>query len=101
MRSLTRDGEVAKRKLAPGTIPRIVTFAGPYKREISVFLLLVVLDSVLVVALPLLFKVIIDELDSPDPSRRVVAGVALAVAGLAVVDAGLTLFQRLLSSRVG
>ncbi len=101
MRSLTRDGEVAKRKLAPGTIPRIVTFAGPYKREISVFLLLVVLDSVLVVALPLLFKVIIDELDSPDPSRQVVAGVALAVAGLAVVDAGLTLFQRLLSSRVG
>jgi ATP-binding cassette subfamily B protein len=102
MRSLTRDGEVAKRKLAPGTIPRIVDFARPYKREISVFLVLVVLDAVLVVALPLLFKVIVDEL-SPGGgrSRSVIVAVALGVAGLAVVDAGLTLWQRYLSSRVG
>ena len=47
MRSLTRDGEVTKRKLAPGTIPRIVGFARPYKREIGFFLVLVVLDAVL------------------------------------------------------
>ena len=43
MRSLTRDGEVAKRKLAPGTIPRITGFAKPYKRQITIFLVLVVL----------------------------------------------------------
>ena len=100
MRSLTRDGEVAKRKLAPGTIPRIVTFARPFKRQISLFLLLVVLDAMLVVALPLLFKVIIDEGVLKD-DKGVVVGVALAVAGLAVFDALLTLFQRLLSSQVG
>ena len=48
MRSLTRDGEVAKKKLAPGTIPRIVQFARPYKRQISLFLVLVVIDAMLV-----------------------------------------------------
>ncbi len=102
MRSLTRDGEVAKKKLAPGTIPRIVDFARPYKRQIIVFLVLVVLDAVLVVALPLLFKLIVDEVSSTGSrSRSVVVAVALGVAGLAVVDSALTLWQRLLSSQVG
>src|SRR4051812_25946593 len=102
MRSLTRDGELTKRKLAPGTIPRIVDFARPYKRQIIVFLVLVTLDALLVVALPLLFKVIVDEL-SPGggESKSVIVEAALAVAGLAVVDAGLTLWQRYLSSQVG
>jgi ATP-binding cassette, subfamily B, bacterial len=102
MRSLTRDGEVAKRKLAPGTIPRIVDFARPYRGQILVFLVLVVLDALLVVALPLLFKVIVDEVSEPGGgSRSAVVAVALGVAGLAVVDAGLTLWQRFLSSQVG
>jgi ATP-binding cassette subfamily B protein len=100
MRSLTRDGEVAKRKLAPGTIPRIVDFARPYKRQIGLFLGLVVLDALLVVALPLLFKVIIDE-GVLKGDEAVVVGVALAVAGIAVFEAILTLFQRLLSAQVG
>ena len=100
MRSLTRDGEVAKKKLAPGTIPRIAAFARPYKKQVSIFLVLVVLDAMLVVALPLLFKVIIDQGVLKD-DRGVVVGVALAVAGLAVFDGILTLFQRLLSSQVG
>jgi ATP-binding cassette, subfamily B, bacterial len=108
MRSLTRDGEVAKRKLAPGTIPRIVDFARPYKREIGLFLVLVVLDAVLMVALPLLFKVIIDDGVLAKNARGQVVGdksvviwVSLGVAGIAVFDALITLLQRLLSSRVG
>ena len=100
MRSMTRDGDVVKRKLAPGTIPRIIEFARPYRREITIFLVLVVLDSLLVVALPLLFKVVIDE-GVTKGNKDVVVGVALAVAGLAVFDALLTLYQRFLSSRVG
>jgi ATP-binding cassette subfamily B protein len=102
MRSLTRDGEVAKRKLAPGTIPRIVDFARPYRRQIFVFLVLVILDALLVVALPLLFKVIVDEVSKGGAgSHSVVVAVALGVAGLAVVDSGLTLWQRFLSAQVG
>ena len=100
LRSLTRDGEVVKQKLAPGTVRRIVAFARPFRAQIVVFLVLVVVDSLLVVATPLLFKVIIDE-GVAKGDRGVVIGVALAVAGLAVFEAILTLFQRLLSAQVG
>ena len=44
LRSLTRDSSVAKKKLAPGTGRRILAFARPYKRQISFFLVLVVID---------------------------------------------------------
>ena len=102
MRSLTRDSEVTKRKLAPGTVRRIAGFATPYKFEISIFLVLVIVDAVISVAIPLLFKVIIDEVDTNGGgSRSVVIGVALAIAGLAIFDAGLSLIQRYFSSRIG
>jgi ATP-binding cassette, subfamily B, bacterial len=101
MRSLTRDGEVTKTKLTPGTVRRIVGFAKPYKFEIAVFLALVVVDAVIMVMMPLLFKVIIDKGVAPPGNRGLVVGVALAIAGLAIVDSGLTLVQRLFSARVG
>jgi ATP-binding cassette subfamily B protein len=102
MRSLTRDSDVTKTKLPPGTFRRVAGFAAPYKREISIFLALVVLDAVISVSIPLLFKKVIDEI-GPDGngSRSVVIGVALVIAGLAVFDAGLTLIQRYFSARVG
>jgi ATP-binding cassette, subfamily B, bacterial len=102
MRSLTRDSEVTKRKLAPGTVRRIAGFAMPYKFEISIFLALVIVDAVISVAIPLLFRVVIDEVDTNgNGSRSVVIGVALAIAGIAVFDAGLSLIQRYFSARVG
>ena len=100
LRSLTRDSSVAKKKLAPGTGRRILAFARPYKRQISFFLVLVVIDAVLAVALPLLFKVLIDD-GVLKGDRGVVITVALVAAGLAVVDALLTLAQRWLSAAVG
>jgi ATP-binding cassette subfamily B protein len=104
MRSMTRDGEVVKKKLAPGTVRRIAGFAKPYKYEISIFLVLVIIDAVISVAIPLLFKVIIDKglpSQSGPGSRSVVIGVALALAGLAIFDSGLSLIQRFYSARVG
>ncbi len=100
LRSFTRDAEVAKQKLSPDTVRRIVGFARPYRREITLFLALVVVDAVIVIAIPLLFKVIIDELDG-DRRSSVVLGAAVAVAGLAVIDAVLSLVQRYFSSRIG
>ena len=100
LRSLTRDSDVTKRKLAPGTGRRILAFASPYRRQISWFLVLVVLDAILAVSLPLLFKVIIDD-GVLQGDKGVVVTVALIVAGLAVVDALLTLAQRWLSAAVG
>jgi len=102
MRSLTRDSEVTKRKLAPGTVRRIAGFATPYKFEISIFLVLVIVDAIISVAIPLLFRVVIDEVDTNGSgSRSVVIGVALAIAGIAIFDAGLSLIQRYFSARVG
>ncbi|MDQ1541689.1 MAG: ATP-binding cassette, subfamily bacterial, partial [Actinomycetota bacterium] len=44
MRSFTQDSSVTKRKLAPGTVKRIIKFAAPYKRLITVLLVLLVID---------------------------------------------------------
>jgi ATP-binding cassette subfamily B protein len=100
LRSYTRDGSVTKRRLAPGTARRILGFARPYRRWLAAFLGLTVVSSMIVVATPLLFKVIID--DGVAHGRRdVVVLVALGVAGLAVLDAALTLATRWFSARIG
>ena len=102
MHSMTRNREVTKQKLAPGTVRRIAGFATPYKLEISIFLALVIVDAVISIAIPLLFRVVIDEVDKGgNRSRTVVIGVALAIAGISIFDAGLSLIQRYFSARVG
>lgn len=100
MRSLTRDGSVKDRKLAPGTARRVLGYALPFKRQIIVFLVLVVVSATLVVATPLLLKDLIDNGITPR-NRTVVVELALVVALLAVADAVLTLVQRWYSSRIG
>jgi len=104
MRSFRRDPSVTGAKLAPGTTRRIVRFAAPYKRELGVFVGLVVLAALAGVLNPLLFKKIIDDgigtgQDGGDPGLVVV--LALVVAGLAVVEAVLSLFNRWFSARIG
>ncbi|GAA5067454.1 ABC transporter ATP-binding protein [Thermocatellispora tengchongensis] len=100
MRSLRRDESVTKERVAPGTVRRIGSYARPHARQISAFLLLVVLNAVIVIANPLLMKAIID--DGIIPRRSgVVVGLALAIAGLAVFDALLGLAQRWFSARIG
>jgi ATP-binding cassette subfamily B protein len=100
MRSLTRDSSVAQRKLAPGTAKRVMGYARPYKSQIIVFLILVILDSALVVATPLLFGQIIDLGIKPGRSD-VVVRLSLIIAVIAVLDGALTLVQRWYSSRIG
>ncbi|WP_457255604.1 ABC transporter ATP-binding protein [Pedococcus sp. P5_B7] len=100
MRSLTRDDSVKDRKLAPGTARRVASYAQPFRREIGLFLVLVVIDSALVVATPLLLKELIDRGITPR-DRGVVIELALVVAALAVVSGALTLVERWFSSRIG
>ncbi|GAB2949966.1 ABC transporter ATP-binding protein [Nonomuraea fastidiosa] len=98
--SLRRDGSVLQQRLRPGTVRRIARYARPYTRQIIAFLLLVVAGAVIVVANPLLMKAIID--DGILLKRTgVVIGLAVAIAALALVDAGLTLVQRWFSARIG
>ncbi|MFI6503466.1 ABC transporter ATP-binding protein [Nonomuraea typhae] len=100
MRSLKRDESVVNQRLKPGTVRRIARYARPYARQITVFLLLVVVSAVIVVANPLLMKAIIDDGILPK-QPGVVIGLAVAIAALALLDAGLTLALRWFSARVG
>ena len=100
MRSLTRDSELGQRKLAPGTAKRVIGYARPYKSPIIIFLVLVILDSALVVATPLLLGQIIDE-GVAKGNSGVVVRLSLIIAVIAVLDGVLTLVQRWYSARIG
>ncbi|WP_327091848.1 ABC transporter ATP-binding protein/permease [Nonomuraea sp. NBC_01738] len=100
MRSMRRDESVVGQRLTPGTVRRIGRYAKPFARQITAFLVLVVLGAVIVVANPLLMKAIIDEGILPKRADVVIV-LAVAIAALALVDAGLTLAQRWFSSRIG
>jgi ATP-binding cassette subfamily B protein len=104
MRSFRRDPAVTGAKLAPGTTKRIVRFAAPYKRDLSIFIGLVVLAALAGVLNPLIFKKIIDDgIGTGQDGGRpgLVVTLALVVAGLAVVEAVLSLFNRWFSARIG
>ncbi|HEY8111581.1 MAG TPA: ABC transporter ATP-binding protein, partial [Actinomycetes bacterium] len=72
----------------------------PYRRQIALFLLLVIFDAILVIVTPLLLRKIIDDGVIPKDQSVVItyAGIAAVVA---VVDAGLSLLQRWYSAQVG
>jgi len=100
MRSFRRDGSIRDYKLPPGILRRVVAFARPYRALLGLFLVLIVLDAVLGAANPLLFRSIIDD-GIIKHNRGLVVDLALVVAVLAIVDAGLSLWQRWVSARVG
>ncbi len=99
-RSFSRDRSVTRQRLAKGTARRILRYARPYRRHIAVFLATTVVAAASAAAVPLLLKLVIDEGVTPGRHDVVVWG-AVAVAGLAVVDAVLGLVGRWASARVG
>ena len=104
MRSFRRDPAVASTKLAKGTTRRIMRFAAPYTRELSIFIALVVAAALVGVLNPLIFKKIIDDgigTSGSGGDPGLVVRLALLVAGLAVVEAVLSLFNRYYSARIG
>ena len=100
MRSMRRDDSVRGHKLARGTLRRIVGFAAPYRRLLAGFLALVVVDAAIGTANPLIFREIINR-GIVRHNSDVVVGLAVLVGVLAVLDAGMSLLQRLASARVG
>ncbi|MFP5416934.1 MAG: ABC transporter ATP-binding protein [Actinomycetes bacterium] len=100
MHSLSRDASVTEKKLTPGTYRRVMGYAGRYRASIAAFLALVVVDAVLVVAVPLLLRDLVDRGVIPGDSS-VVVRLALVVAGIAVLEAILTVLQRWFSARIG
>ena len=87
LHSLSRDSSVKERRLAPGTTARVLGYAKPYKVQIAWFLGIVVIESVLVVASPLLLKSLVDDGIYPKDAA-VVVRLSLLVALIAILGAG-------------
>ncbi|MCP3013798.1 ABC transporter ATP-binding protein/permease [Nocardiopsis dassonvillei] len=99
-RALVNDGSAKGQSLPPGITRRIISYARPHWRVILCFLLVTTVGAGIVVANPLLLKAIIDR-GILTGNTALVVWLALAAAGLAVLESGLTLLGRWLSSRIG
>jgi ATP-binding cassette subfamily B protein len=102
MRSMRRKDELAGRRVDRATALRVLRFARPYYKIISLFLVLVVFSSGIAVATPVLAGKVINAISAHQPDAgRIVVTIALLIAGLAVLDAATSIWQRFLSSRIG
>jgi ATP-binding cassette, subfamily B, bacterial len=89
-----------RRPLSRATLRRIAGFARPHRRRLALFMLLSVVLAGLAVAAPLLAGRVVNAIFNAEPLDVVVV-VALAIAGLAVAEAGLGLVNRWLSAGIG
>ena len=97
---MSSDQSVKHQKLKAGTLKRIFSFAVPYRKYLFIFIGTVVIDAILVVATPLLLRVLVD--DGVVPGRSdVVTKFAFIVALLAIADAVFSMLGRWFSSRIG
>jgi ATP-binding cassette, subfamily B, bacterial len=99
-RHMRADRSVADQKLARDTVRRVVGFAKPHRRLIGVFLVLTVIDAAMVIVVPLLVKRLVDD-GILAGDGGLVTVIALAIAGVALVNAVLAVGQGYLSSRIG
>src|SRR5258706_12224052 len=91
---------VAGMSVDRGVIRRAWGFARPYKGMIVGFLATIVLDALLGLAPPLLFREIIDRAIKRSDGTPVTR-LAIATVFVALADAGLAIAQRFWSDRIG
>ncbi len=97
MMGVTSD---APSKVRRGTFRRVLAFARPHRAKLVVFLLLTVVSSVLAVSTPLLAGRVVDAIVKGS-APSVVVWLAVVIALIAIVDAGLGLVERWQSTRIG
>ncbi|GAB3983789.1 ABC transporter ATP-binding protein [Plantactinospora veratri] len=102
LRSLRNRDEVTAHRVSRRSVRRVVEFARPYRRDIAVFLVTVVVAAVIGVATPVLAGDVINAISRGGADAGgLVVRLALVIAGLAVADALLSLAQRWYSARIG
>src|ERR1035437_394655 len=89
-----------RRKVSRGTVRRIARFASPHRRSVVLLLLVTVASAVIAVVTPLLAGRVVNVIIGRQGLRTVVV-IAMIIAGLAVLDAGLGLAERGQASRIG
>jgi len=100
LRSFSRDSDASEQKVRPGTVKRIVAFAGEYAWMLAFYLTIVVLDAAVGVVNPLIYREIINKGIFTGDTGLVI-GLAVLAGGVAIVDGLLTFAQRLIASRIG
>src|SRR3954451_13115652 len=92
--------ELADKRIERGVFRRVMLYVRPYRRLVIGFVLAVTADAAVTAVPPLLLRRLLD-IALPDKNREMVAVIAVVAVALAVADAGLSLLQRWLSSRIG
>jgi ABC-type multidrug transport system fused ATPase/permease subunit len=96
----TMTAQEERRPISKATLRRIATFARPHRRRLSWFLLLSVVTAALAVATPVLAGQVVDAIvGGSEPS--VVVRIAVLIAVIAVLEAGLGLLTRWFSASIG
>ena len=99
-RAYTSDSSVKDQNLATGTVRRILSYAREFKLIIVVYLVVLVGDSLMVVAQPLLFKRIVDTA-IPNKDSAMVTYTAGLIAFLAIFDALIGILTRRMQATIG
>jgi ATP-binding cassette, subfamily B, bacterial len=100
MGSFSKDPSIKNARIERETFRRILSFAAPYKNLLIIFLVLIILDAIISVINPLLYKEIIDK-GIIDKNTSLIIRIAIIVASLSIFDALLSFAQRHFSSRIG
>jgi ATP-binding cassette, subfamily B, bacterial len=102
LRALRREGDVAGKRIGAATARRIMAFARPYRAQIAVFLLTVMVAAGIGVATPILAGDVVNAITRGGPeAASTVVRIALLIAALAIADALLSLAQRWFSATIG
>jgi ATP-binding cassette, subfamily B, bacterial len=91
---------VTRQQIKPGTVRRILPYLKNYRGTLAFLLSVTMADSVITVSNPLLLRILIDN-GILHHRLKVVIGLALAIAALALIDAGVVYLQTWSSARIG
>ncbi len=98
--SFMRDSSVLNQKVKPGTGKRMLAFAAPYRWLLILFLLIVILDAIVGIINPLVYRDIINN-GILKGNEALIIKLAVLVACLGVMDAMFGLMQSYVSAKVG
>ncbi|MGI8627939.1 MAG: ABC transporter ATP-binding protein [Geodermatophilaceae bacterium] len=101
MRSFSTNPTNQEKEIPAGTWKRVLGYASPYRRDLTIFIILVVLAAIAGVATPVLAGDIVNVISSDSGTTGAVLRLAAIIAGLAVFDALMSLAQRWYSARIG
>ncbi|MEO9139416.1 MAG: ABC transporter ATP-binding protein [Jatrophihabitans sp.] len=99
-RAMSSAGKRTDHEIPKGTWRRVFRFAAPYRRYLTIFLVIITGSALIGVITPILAGRVINAITGHS-SSGVVVRIALVIGGLAVLDAALSFTQRFYSARIG